>query len=77
MKMAQIILIILDINDFSGLFNNSAGKNFLDKAEATIVNDANPDIHCEKDGFRIPTEKGMAIANVNMAWSNDSVWTSQ
>ena len=47
MKMAQIILIILDIDDFSGLFNNSAGRNFFDKAEVTIVNDANPDIHCE------------------------------
>ena len=47
MKMAHIILIILDINDLSGLFNNSAGRNFLDKAEVTIVNDASPDIHCE------------------------------
>ena len=42
MKMAQIVIFSFVILDFSGLFHNSGGRNFLDNNEMTIARDANP-----------------------------------
>ena len=42
MKTAHIKPITLATSDFSELFHNFGGRNFLDKAAVTIVKDAIP-----------------------------------
>ena len=44
MKIAQIVIFSFVILDFSGLFHNSGGRNFLDNNAMTIARDANPNI---------------------------------